>query len=208
MQGTDIFYGTGGTFSSENGGTIKAFNNTIINETRFIPYDATNYPIEFDAYVATTRNEIMSSSITSKQGGNTYNNFDTEPALYIKNLVVETPEVAKDKVMQYSGCMQGGDFNWTFNDAVDDTADVVNIPLKTALVNYETNLIYVQGETVPSSQTLIVTTANSSQDVIEGNAISTIILTWGGDATDVIVSGLPASDINYIKNYISTQQPT
>lgn len=203
MQGTDIFYGTGGTFSSEDGGTIKAFNNTIINETRFIPYDATNYPIEFDAYVATTRNEIISSSITSKQGGNTYNNFDTDPALYIKNLVVETPEVAKDKVMQYSGRMQGGDFNWTFNDAVDDTADVVNTALKTALVNYQTTLVYVQGEAVPSSQTLTVTTANSSQDVIEGDALITIIFTWGGDATDVTVVGLPDSGITYTKDNVA-----
>jgi len=200
MQGTDIFYGTGGTFSSEDGGTIKAFNNTISGETRFVAYDAVNYPVEFDAYVASTRGEVISSSITSKQGGNTYNNFDTDPALYIKNLVVETPEAARDNVMLYSGRMKGGDFKWTFNDAIDDTSSDVNTALKNALTNYTTGLVYVQGEPVPSTQTLTVTTGNSSQDVIEGNAINTIVFTWGGDATDATVSGLPANGLTYAKD--------
>ncbi len=200
MQGTDVFYGTGGTFSSEDGGTIKAFGNDINGATRFIPYNVTNYPIEFDAYVATARDEVLSNSITSKQGNNAYNNFDTDPALYIKNLVVDVPEVAKDNVIQYSGRMNSGDFNWTFNDGVDDTSSEVNIPLKNALNAYTTGLVFVQGEPVPSTQTLTVTTSNSSQDVIEGDSVNTIIFTWGGDATDVTVSGLPASGLIYVKN--------
>jgi pectate lyase len=200
MQGTDIFYGTGGTFSSEDGGTIKAFNNSISGETRFVAYDAVNYPVEFDAYVATTRGEVISSSITSKQGGNAYNNFDTDPALYIKNLVIETPEAAKDNVMLYSGRMKGGDFKWTFNDAIDDTSSDVNTALKNALSTYTTGLVYIQGEPVPSTQTLTVTTGNSSQDIIEGNTINTIVFTWGGDATDATVSGLPANGLTFVKD--------
>ncbi len=200
MQGTDIFYGTGGTFSNEDGGTIKAFGNDISAETRFISYDAANYPIEFDAYVATTRGEVISSSISSKQGSNVYNNFDTDPTLYIKNLVVDAPDVAKDNVIQYSGRMNGGDFKWTFNDGVDDTSSEVNIPLKNALSTYTTGLVYIQGEPIPSTQTLTVTTSNSSQDVIEGDAINTIIFTWGGDASDVTVAGLPALGLSYVKD--------
>ncbi|GGK10380.1 hypothetical protein GCM10007962_00670 [Yeosuana aromativorans] len=149
MQGTDIFYGTGGTFSSEDGGTIKAYNNSITGETRFVSYNATNYPVEFDAYVASTRGETVSSSISSKQGGNTYNNFDTDPALYVKNLVVDTPEVAKTNVMQYAGRMNGGDFNWTFDNSVDDTSYTVNAPLKAALSGYQTTLVCVQGDAGP-----------------------------------------------------------
>jgi pectate lyase len=64
-------------------------------------------------------------------------------------------------------------------------------------------LVYVQGEAVPSSQTLVVSTANSSQDVIEGNALNNIILTWGGDATDVTVSGLPSSGITFVKDNVA-----
>ena len=89
MQGTDVFGGSQGTFSGEAGGMIKAFNNTLSGQQRFVAYDAANFPIEFDAYVASSRDEIVSSSIKSKSGGNTYNNFDTNAALYVKNLVVD-----------------------------------------------------------------------------------------------------------------------
>lgn len=222
MQGTDIWNETTqqndpnnmGTFSGEDGGTIKSFNNLFdadngTNNMRFVAYGDPNplYNIsgkinsttDFDAYVATTRSEVVPSSVTSKLGSNIYNNFDTDPALYINSLVPDTPSDAKAKVLQYSGRLNGGDFEWTFINA-DDVSYNVNTPLKTALSNYITTLVYVQGEAVPSSQTLTVTTANSSQEILEGNAIETIILTWGGDATDVTVSGLPASGINYIKD--------
>ena len=162
MQGTDIFYGGGGTFSSEDGGSIKAFNNSITGETRFVTYDAINYPAEFDAYVATTRGETMSSSITSKQGGNSYNNFDTDAALYIKNLVVESPEIAKDNVIQYAGRMNGGDFNWIFNNAVDDTSSDVNVPLKNALINYTTTLVSVQGDSGPDPEVVLTASAGDA----------------------------------------------
>ncbi|CAH8282668.1 putative secreted protein (Por secretion system target) [Mariniflexile fucanivorans] len=225
MQGTDVWNNSTqqndpnnqGIFSGEDGGTIKAFNNTFdadnaTNSMRFVAYGDTNplYNIagkisstsDFDAYLATTRSEVVPSSVVSKQGANTYNNFDTDVALYVKNLVPDTPEVAKAKVIQYAGRMNGGDFNWTFLPA-DDTSSAVNTPLKTALVNYETSLVYIQGEAVPSTHTLIVTTSNASQDVIEGEAMETIIFTWGGDATDVSVSGLPASGLSFVKNGIA-----
>lgn len=163
MQGTDIFYGGGGTFSSEDGGFIKAYNNSISGQTRFVTYNATNYPIEFDAYLAVTRDEIISSSITSKQGANTYNNFDTDASLYIKNLVVESPEIAKDNVIQYSGRMNGGDFSWTFNNAVDDTSSDLNIPLRNALTNYTTSLVSIQGDAVPDPEVVLSASAGDGQ---------------------------------------------
>jgi hypothetical protein len=61
-------------------------------------------------------------------------------------------------------------------------------------------MVYVQGESIPSSQTLTVTTGNASQDIIEGNSIDTIVFTWGGDATDATVSGLPASGLGFVKD--------
>lgn len=198
MQGTDIFYGSP-TFSSEDGGTIKAFGNAVSGATRFVPYDAFNYPIEFDAYVATTRDEAIPSSITSKQGVNTYNNFDMDPALYVKNLIPETPELAKEKVMTYSGRVSGGDFKWTFNNAVDDASSLVIVPLKTALANYTTSLVSVQGEAV-SIQTL-TTTTNNNQTVTDGTAIEAMVFSWGGEATDVIMTGLPASGIDFVKDF-------
>jgi len=50
-----------------------------------------------------------------------------------------------------------------------------------------------------SSQTLNSTT-NNNQTVNTGTAISTIVFTWGGDATDATVTGLPASGISFVKD--------
>ncbi|MCV9928012.1 T9SS type A sorting domain-containing protein [Flavobacterium sp. LS1R49] len=200
MQGTDVYNGALGTFSKEDGGTIKAYNNTMSGETRFIPYNATNYPIEFDAYVATTRNETVSSSIVAKKGGKAYNNFDTDSSIMYA-YTPDSPEVAKTNVMQYAGRVTGGDLKWTFNNAVDDASSLVNDALKAALVGYKTKLAAIQGETgtTVSTQTL-TSTNNNDQTVTNGTAISTIIFTWGGDATDVTVTGLPTSGITFVKN--------
>ncbi len=201
MQGTDIFYDGTGTFSGEDGGTIKSFNNSISGQTRYIPYHPTNYPVEFDAVEAATRGEIISNTIKSKKGANTYNNFDTDAAHYVKNLVPDNPEIAKTKVMDYAGRVNGGDFKWTFNNSVDDASYAVNTGLKTALTNYTTKLVFIQGETsvVNSTQT-ISSTDNKDQTVVSGTAIEPIVINWGGDATDASVTGLPSAGISFVKN--------
>lgn len=225
MQGTDVWSeskqlndpNNQGTFSGENGGIIKAFNNTFdadngTNTMRFVAYGDSSFDkpgnngslVDFDAYVVTSRDGTVPSTVKSYLGANTYNNFDTDilkPATnYIRSLVPDSPTDAKAKVIQYSGRIEGGDFNWNFNNAVDDTSYAVNASLKAALVNYETNLVYVQGEAVPSTHTLVVTTSNASQTIIDGDAMETIIFTWGGDATDATVSGLPAFGVSFVKN--------
>ncbi|ACU08317.1 Pectate lyase/Amb allergen [Flavobacteriaceae bacterium 3519-10] len=199
MQGSDIFSGPG-TFSSENGGVIKAFNNTMSGQNRFVAYDAVNYPVEFDAYVATSRGEVLSSAIKAKKGGATYNNFDTDAAHYIKNLIVDEPEVAKAKVIQYAGRVDGGDMKWTFTSA-DDTSYDVNTGLRDMLINYNSSMVYVQGETpvVVSTQTLLIP-ENNDQTVPAGTPIQNMVFTWGGTANDVTVDGLPASGLTFTKN--------
>lgn len=201
MQGTDIFYGDGGTFSGEDGGTIKSFNNIMSGQTRYISYNATSNPVEFDAIEATTRDQVISNAIKSKQGANVYNNFDTDATLYVKTLIPDAPETAKIKLMTYAGRVEGGDLKWVFNNAVDDASYAVIAGLKTALTNYTTALVAIQGEgtSTGGSQTLN-STANNNQTVASGTAISTIVFTWGGDATDVMVNGLPASGIGFVKD--------
>lgn len=200
MQGTDVYNGAAGTFSSEDGGTIKAFNNTMSGQNRFVGYNATTYPVEFDAYVASTRNETISSSIKSKKGAKTYNNFDTNSSVMYA-YTPESPENAKTTVMQYAGRVTGGDFQWTFNNAVDDTADGVNIGLRDALNAYKTSLVSVQDGTNPPAGTQTLTsTTNNNQTVVSGTAIASIVFTWGGNATDVTVTGLPASGLSFVKN--------
>ncbi len=199
-QGTDIFYDATGTFSGEAGGTIKSFNNVMSGQNRYVPYNAVSNAIEFDAIEALTRNEVISSSIKSKLGANTYNNFDTDAALYVKTCVPDEPEIAKTKLMTYAGRVQGGDLKWTFNNAVDDASYTVIAALKAALTNYSSSLVAIQGETavVVSSQTLTTNTDNN-QTVAAETAIEPMIFTWGGDATDANVTGLPASGISFVK---------
>ncbi|WP_233702002.1 pectate lyase family protein [Kaistella palustris] len=201
MQGSDVYNGAQGTFSSEAGGVIKAFNNVMSGQQRFVGYDPVNYPVEFDAYVSATRNEVVPNTIKSKKGGNTYNNFDTDPTLYISSLVIDEPEVARDKTMMYAGRVSGGDISFAFNNAVDDASYAVNAALKALLLNYTTQLVYVQGEDPvnPSSQTLTVPN-NNDQTVITGTAISDMVFTWGGTATDATVIGLPAAGITAVKD--------
>ncbi|WP_340111366.1 T9SS type A sorting domain-containing protein [Maribellus mangrovi] len=163
MQGSDVFdektqsndYSDMPTFSKEDGGTIKAWNNFMSGQHRFVPFGDAEYPnptVDFDAYVAASRNETIDSSVKSAYGSNTYNNFDTN-AEVMYNYTPDEPEAAKEKVMLYAGRMNGGDFQWTFNNSLDDASYDLNTALKTALVNYQTSLVAVMGDTVSVEDT-------------------------------------------------------
>ena len=145
-QGTDAL--GDGTFSGEVGGIIKAYNNYIIGAESFIPYSSSTGS-EFDAYVATSRNETVPSSVKAASGGATYNNFDTASSFY--DYTADSPEEARINVVNYSGRQGGSDFNWEFDDSVDDTSYDVNTELKAALKAYETTLVSVGGNSVTLS---------------------------------------------------------
>ena len=141
MQGSDIKDGKG-TFSSENGGIIKAYGNTFDGNASFISH--TENATSFDAYVATSRDEKVPDTYKALQGSTTYNNFDTDSSL-MYNYNVETPEEAKETVTSYAGRVQGGDLKWTFNNETDDPRHDVDTNLKNALVNYTGTLVNVLG---------------------------------------------------------------
>nr|WP_321453859.1 T9SS type A sorting domain-containing protein [uncultured Carboxylicivirga sp.] len=148
QQGTDIFYDSKGTFSGEDGGIIKAFNNYMEGQKRFVAYadpDVSNSSTQFDAFVAQSRDENVPTSVISAKGGNSYNNFDTDASV-MYDYMVESPENAKNTVVESAGRMEGGDFTWTFNNDVDDSSYDVNQALKNALVAYQTTLVEVQGD--------------------------------------------------------------
>lgn len=87
MQGTDTKNGTdesdAPTFSKENGGIIKAYNNVYAGSRtmEMSYYNAQTNPIHFDAYLAQTRSEQVPSTVKAKQGSSTYNNFDTNSSV-------------------------------------------------------------------------------------------------------------------------------
>ena len=145
MQGTDIASGKG-TFSSEDGGMIKSFGNKMVMEGRTLTYKTQkDSATDFDAYEAESRDEIVPSTYKTKQGGTTYNNFDTN-ASQMYAYTPDSPDVAMQKVQQYAGRVEGGDFQWTFNNATEDANYAVITALKSELNNYKGTLVAVGGK--------------------------------------------------------------
>lgn len=178
LQGSDISGGGGGTFSGEDGGIIKAFNNHIEGAQRFVPYgDAgfANSNTQFDAYVVNNRNDKVPSSLITFQGGHRYNNFDTDVSL-MYSYSLQSPEEAKATVMQFAGRMFGGDFSWTFNNELDDSSYDVNPALKAALTSYSTTLVAVQGETANSEPGDGEPGSGEPGEVVEGDMLHNFTL--------------------------------
>jgi len=146
-QGTDTWnsatgtYSLEGTFSGQAGGMAKAFGNVYDNCIKYVP--STTNAIQFDAYEVASRNEQIPATVKAVTGGYTYNNFDTEAGFYA--YTPQTATDAKANVIAYAGRMNGGDLKWTFNNAVDDASADVNVPLKTAILNYQSKLVAIQG---------------------------------------------------------------
>lgn len=196
QQGTDVYNGAKGTFSSEDGGMIKAYGNYIDGANRFVSYAQDN--TDFDAYVATSRDEQIPGSIKTKKGSFTYNNFDTDPAVTGAAVYPCLVDVAADvpaKVKQYAGRIDGGDLKFTFTDADNSKADDPDPVIASAINNYTSQLIAIQGEnpgnTNPITVTLTLTSGAKNQTVALGASINQIKFTAGGTATSISVEDLP-----------------
>lgn len=133
-----------GTFSGENGGMIKSFGNIYTEKGTvgsYTPITHKDNATSFDCYEAETREEQVPSSYTALVGGTTYNNFDTNNSLmyaYTPDATAEVPAVVTG--FYGAGRLNHGDFQWTFNNSIEDTNYNVIKELKTALQNYKTNL--------------------------------------------------------------------
>ncbi|SMG44520.1 pectate lyase [Fibrobacter sp. UWB13] len=188
LQGTDV-YASGtkrdptnnGTFSKEAGGTIKAYNNHMEGSYTFIPYGASKYvlkgaetaigdidsKVDFDAYVVSSRDTQVPSSVKSYSGENTYNNFDTDKSI-MYSYTADSPEQAVANVRAYAGRLQGGDFKWTFDNSVDDASSDVNQALKDALMAYKGS----NGEVVEYSSSSVAPQSSSSSVILSSSSES------------------------------------
>ena len=178
MQGSDLYAGTAtsstenATFSKEPGGSIKAFNNFMEGGYTFIPYGATSYvnkgesvsaatmnvntQTDFDAYVVKSAKETVPNSVKSKSGAHYSSNFATSSKMY--SYKEEEPAAAKTTVTTYAGRMHGGDFQWTFT-AADDESYAVNTALKNKLNNYTSALKSIKG-----TGAIIITSSSSEAE--------------------------------------------
>ena len=163
LQGTDAL--GDGTFSSETGGMIKAYNNTITGAASLIYANAgagtqgataAANSKSFDAYLASSRNETVASSYKTVSGGTTYSNFDTNSSImYSYN--VQTPDAAVSTIKAYAGRVGGGDLKWTFNNSTEDTNYDVIPGLRSAIDSYTSKMQSYQTTTYPTNSSLNVT---------------------------------------------------
>ena len=168
MQGNDVT--AGGVFSGEDGGVIKAYGNVIVGGT-FTSYQTNS--TEFDAYAATSRSEKVPSTVTAKQGGASYNNFDTASDFY--SYTVDKAEDVPTVVTSKAGRVDGGDFKWNFDDSVDDASYAVNDALKSALVNYKDTITAIgSGFTDDNTAApVVVSTTTTSNTPVVTNITTT-----------------------------------
>ena len=146
-QGSDVADGGKGTFSGEDGGMIKAYGNVYAEKSanfRLVTHKES--ATAFDCYEADTRDEQVPVTYKTLQGGTTYNNFDTDPDKMYTYTPDEADNVPAVVTGQYgAGRMQHGDFQWTFNNSVDDADYEVNAELKKAIADYESSLVGIYG---------------------------------------------------------------
>ncbi len=151
MQGTDAK--GDGTFSSENGGVLKAYGNVFAEKSKnfsYITWKDSN--TSFDAYEVATPSETVPSSVVAKAGATSYNNFDTDAS----KMYAYTPDAAVDvpaKVTGFYGAgrLNQGDIHYTFNNATDDADYGRCEGLDAILAAYKTSLVGVFGDENASS---------------------------------------------------------
>ncbi len=168
MQASDVHGSNEGTFSGEDGGMIKAYDNDIQIGSQSQTYFTQKKPETdgtIDAYEVTDKSEQVPASYTSKQGGSKYSNFDTASNMYKYESDPVNAVVAK--VETYAGRVQGGDFKYDFNDA-DEDADYDRIPdLGDRLKNYKTTLkhSYITPATYPATDGSAPQTGPTAQPI-------------------------------------------
>ena len=148
-QGTDA-QGSG-TFSGENGGMIKAYGNYFDRTAKnFKYYTQKNAPTEgYDAYETATRDDQVPATEVTKQGGTSYNNFDTNASLMYTYEAVAAEDVPALVTGYYgAGRLNHGDFTYTFKDNVgsDNDDSAYDATLGGLLDNYKSSLIGIFGD--------------------------------------------------------------
>ena len=111
-----------------------------------------------------------------------------------------TPDAAADvpsKVMTLAGRLNGGDFEWEFNDSVDDTDYAVNTELMSEITSYQSGVIAIgSGFTSDTGTTPVVTTATTTTTK-QGDTTTTSKSTTATTAS----SGSSVTAGDYVHNF-------
>ena len=194
-QGTDAE--GDGTFSGENGGVIKAYNNLIVNARKVQYYDGSQTDGKWDAVLVNSRADAVSAKAFT--GGTSYNsNADNAARSTYMETNMDEPEAVKGIVKgEYgAGRMQHGDFKWTFNNSLQDENYGVIGELKSALQSYQSTLVgFFDGETVSNGGATKTVDAGDGKNLSEEQNDS-YVPTWaGGSGSGTVSAGQP--DTNF-----------
>ena len=143
-QGTDAQ--GDGTFSSENGGMIKAYGNYFDKSATNFKYYTQRNPATtgYDAYETEERDEQVPETEVTRVGGTKYDNFDTNASVMYAYTAVAATDVPALVTGYYgAGRMNHGDFTYSFSDnvGVDDTDSAYDSTLGGLLDNYTSSFV-------------------------------------------------------------------
>lgn len=189
-QGTDAE--GDGTFSGENGGVNKAFNNVIINPRKIQYFDGSQTDGVWDAVLVENRADAVTA--TAFTGGTSYNSAADQAArtTYIENKMdapEDIPAIVRGELG--AGRMEHGDFTWKFNNSLqDENYDVIS-DLKSTLVNYESTVQSFADGTAISDRTPATSIVNGGDGKnIDQETNDAYVPTWaGGSGGTVVASG-------------------
>lgn len=154
LQGTDAK--GDGTFSSENGGLIKAYGNVFTNKPdnfSYIPYAENN--TSFDAYEVSDPSEHVPASVKTLVGGTSYNNFDTDPSLmyaYAADKAEDVPSIVEG--FYGAGRLNHGDIDFVIPDeTVVTNGHQQPLPALASILDaYTSGVVKVFGESNASGE--------------------------------------------------------
>ena len=153
MQGSDA--AGDGTFSSENGGMIKAYGNYITGSKSLYVQSGYSSSVaeasaitntasqSFDCYVVSSPSQTVPSSYKTIKGSTSYDNFDTNSSLMYSYSAENASSVPSTVKGTYgAGRLQHGSYQYTFGSNEDDNYSVITA-LKSAVENYKSGSYYV-----------------------------------------------------------------
>lgn len=190
-QGTDAE--GDGTFSGENSGVNKAFNNKIINAKKIQWWSAEkNADGTWDAVNAAARDEAVTA--TAYTGGTSYNSAADAAARQavpasaidaVENVALICRGEFAGREGLGAGRMNGGDFKWTFDYINQDANYNVISELKSAIVNYQSTLIgFADGTTINNGGASATVDAGDGKGKTQKIDDNTPAPSWGADVPE------------------------
>ena len=162
-QGTDAL--GEGTFSGEDGGIIKAYNDYIEGGNKVISYKDNNK--SFDVYNVTSKEEQIPNTVKSLSGGFIYSNFDT--SVYMYQYTADSASLAKQNVITYAG-RYNPDLNYIFSSNQDTNYEIIP-ELKSLVVNYKSKLVKTLGENIVTEDEPTIEPALPNYPIINNKVV-------------------------------------